>query len=203
MSRQMAHRDKRQRRNEVTPERGNGFEHGHDESLDPCIYDWVVQQRLIEAARTCFERHFEVRGPAALFTAKTAVAAWRVLQMDRPLCFCFDWVALLVVCCMGVDFAFHDRSPQDAAEWSKTLLEAMFDTIAPFLGMPAAEFKQPSSAATHKFVMASREWARVDLDVKFDAVFNTHRTVHKEQRRDALFRAVLSPCVRAHLLFAP
>ena len=196
LSREMAHRDKR-RREEVTPEHTPLWRWNR---MDPCITDWCVQQRLTEAAERCFAEHFKVRSPASSFAAKTAVAAWRACQMMQPLTFCFDWVSLLIVCCIGVDAAFHDRAAQDVEDWSKSMLDALFEHVFRVLGMSAEEFKAQNTADTHKFMMASREWSRLDKEVKYDSIFNVYRALRNNEARDQLFRAVISPCVRAHLI---
>jgi len=191
LSRQMAHRDKRARREERTPESRSPPR----TELHPCVTDWRVHTRLTDAAKRALVDVLKVQPPHAPFVAKMAVAAWRALQSHNTADWGVQWVALLIVCCHEATRSFYD-----VASWASASVDkALFQSLFPILGS-AVDHTSEEKPHLQKLVEAVREWSRGDVEGQLAHVHATAKRLRHDPVLDQLVQAVLSPCHRAHFL---
>ena len=191
LSRQMAHRDKRARRTERTPEPSSPPR----TELHPCVTDWHVHTRLTDATKRALVDVLKVQPPHAPFVAKMAVAVWRALQSHNPVEWGVQWVALLIVCCHEATMSFYD-----VASWASASVDkALFQSLFPILGT-AVEHTSEQTQPLQAFVQAAREWSRGDVEGQLAHVRATAKRLRHDAALDQLVQAVLSPCYRAPFL---
>ena len=190
LSRQMAHRDKRARPTERTPEPSSPRT-----ELHPCVTDWRVHTRLTDATKRALVDVLKVQPPHAPFVAKMAVAVWRALQLHNPVEWGVQWVALLIVCCHEATMSFYD-----VASWASASVDkALFQSLFPILGT-AVDHTSEQTQSLQAFVQAAREWSRGDVEGQLAHVRSTAKRLRQDAVLDQLVQAVLSPCYRAHFL---